>query len=90
MAAALSVTVGDLAVEDLHRIKHLLHRCSLPIAPPLDMAVDDFMTLMVRDKKVLDGQLRLVLLKRLGEACVTDQFSIDHLNRVLIDACLPL
>jgi len=90
MAAALSVTVGDLAVEDLHRIKHLLHRCSLPIAPPLDMAVDDFMTLMVRDKKVLDGQLRLVLLKRLGEACVTDQFSIDHLNRVLIDACSPL
>ena len=90
MAAALSVTVGDLAVEDLHRIKHLLYRCSLPIAPPLDMAVDDFMTLMVRDKKVLDGQLRLVLLKRLGEACVTDQFSIDHLNRVLIDACSPL
>ena len=90
MAAALSVTVGDLAVEDLHRIKHLLYRCSLPIAPPLDMAVDDFMTLMVRDKKVLDGQLRLVLLKRLGEACVTDQFSIDPLNRVLIDACSPL
>jgi len=48
------------------------------------------MALMIRDKKVLDGQLRLVLLKRLGEACVTDQFSIDHLNRVLTKACLSV
>ena len=90
MAAELSVITGDLAVEDLHRIKQLLQRCCLPVAPPRDMTVDDFMALMIRDKKVLDGQLRLVLLKRLGEASVTDQFSIDHLNRVLIKACLSV
>jgi 3-dehydroquinate synthase len=28
-----------------------------------------------------------VLLKRLGEACVTDQFSINHLNQLLNKAC---
>jgi 3-dehydroquinate synthase len=87
MAAELSVISGDLAEADLLRTKALLKRCSLPIAPPADMKADDFTRLMLRDKKVLDGQLRLVLLKRLGEATVTDQFSIDHLNQVLTQAC---
>ena len=87
MAAELSVISGDLPEADLHRTKALLQRCSLPVAPPADMAAEDFTRLMLRDKKVLDGQLRLVLLERLGEACVTDQFSIDHLNQVLAEAC---
>jgi 3-dehydroquinate synthase len=88
MAAELSVISGDLSEADLQRIKDLLARCSLPITPPADMQPDDFTGLMIRDKKVLDGQLRLVLLKRLGEATVTGQFSIDHLNQVLIKACI--
>jgi 3-dehydroquinate synthase len=87
MAAELSVISGDLPEADLQRTKALLQRCSLPVAPPADMTAEDFTQLMLRDKKVLDGQLRLVLLKRLGEASVTDQFSIDHLNQVLTSAC---
>ena len=87
MAAQLSVISGDLPEADLHRTKALLQHCSLPVAPPADMTAEDFTQLMLRDKKVLDGQLRLVLLKELGEACVTDQFSIDHLNQVLSKAC---
>ena len=87
MAAQLSVISGDLPEADLQRTKALLQHCSLPVAPPADMTAEDFTQLMLRDKKVLDGQLRLVLLKELGEACVTDQFSIDHLNQVLSKAC---
>ncbi|MDA9347848.1 3-dehydroquinate synthase [Porticoccaceae bacterium] len=87
MAAQLSVISGDLPEADLQRTKALLQHCSLPVAPPADMTAEDFTQLMLRDKKVLDGQLRLVLLKCLGEACVTDQFAVDHLNQVLIKAC---
>jgi len=87
MAAELSVISGDLTEADLQRVRSLLQRCSLPVAPPSDMKADDFTRLMLRDKKVLDGQLRLVLLKRLGEACVTDQFSTDYLNQLLSKAC---
>ena len=87
MAAQLSVISGDLPEADLQRTKALLQHCLLPVAPPADMTAEDFTQLMLRDKKVLDGQLRLVLLKELGEACVTDQFSIDHLNQVLSKAC---
>lgn len=35
------------------------------------MTPDDFMTRMAVDKKNVDGQLRLVLLKALGAAVVT-------------------
>ena len=59
MAAELSLMAGDISSADLQRIKNLLAACSLPVAPPAGMMADDFMRLMVRDKKVLDGQLRL-------------------------------
>ncbi len=87
MAAELSVMAGDLSRADLVRVKNLLTACSLPIAPPRGMAAEDFMRLMVRDKKVLDGQLRLVLLKNLGSAYVGDQFSTTDLNEMLAQTC---
>jgi 3-dehydroquinate synthase len=89
MAAELSVMAGDLTSDDLERIKNLLTACALPIAPPEGMAADDFMRLMVRDKKVLDGQLRLVLMKSLGSAFVSDQFSVADLNTMLNKTCIP-
>jgi 3-dehydroquinate synthase len=52
------------------------------------MTADDFMRLMVRDKKVLDGQLRLVLMKSLGNAFVSDQFSVDDLSTMLNKTCI--
>ena len=59
MAAELSVLAGALKPEDLERTKGLINASALPVAPPQDMHADDFMALMVRDKKVLDGQLAL-------------------------------
>jgi 3-dehydroquinate synthase len=88
MAAELSVMAGDLDSADLLRIKNLLTACSLPIAPPRGMGAEDFMRLMVRDKKVLDGQLRLVLLNSLGSACVSDQFSSTDLDAMLSQTCI--
>ena len=38
---------------------------------------------MAVDKKVLDGQLRLVLLKQLGEAVVTGDFPREVLDATL-------
>lgn len=87
MAAELSAMAGDLSSNDLQRIKDILKACSLPVAPPSGMAAEDFMRLMVRDKKVLDGKLRLVLMKSLGNAYVSGQFSVDHLQAMLEQTC---
>lgn len=71
MAADLSMRRGDISKDDLQRIINLLQRANLPTKAPVDMTPDQFVELMGVDKKVLDGRLRLVLLKALGQAIVT-------------------
>ncbi len=84
MAAELSEACGWISPSDLQRIIKLIQRGELPIAPPEDMTADDFIVNMSRDKKVLDGVLRLVLIKSIGKAVVTSDYPKDKLL-----ACLP-
>jgi len=86
LAAELSTQMGWLSPEDLQRTRRLIERSHLPITPPTDMSVDQFLELMAVDKKVLDGQLRLILLKSIGEALVTTDFSSEKLKRCLQQA----
>jgi len=61
----------------------LLQRAALPVAPPAEMQPDDFLQHMAVDKKVLNGKLRLVLLRGMGEAVVTGDFPRDVLEATL-------
>ena len=73
MAAALSEQLGDISVADVSRLEKLLARANLPTLSPDSMQPEDYFPHMMRDKKVLAGKLRLVLLKSLGQAyIVTD------------------
>jgi len=67
MAAELSRRLGWLTAADLDRVVRLLQRAGLPVRGPR-LGTDRYLDLMGHDKKVLAGQLRLVLLRRLGEA----------------------
>lgn len=70
MAARLSALRGWLSDGDVARLEALLRALQLPAEVPAGMGRDDFARLMLRDKKVLDGQLRLVLLHTIGAAVV--------------------
>jgi len=83
MASELSMMMGGLSQSEFNRVKNLIKSWSLPVAPPKEMGVEDFNQLMYRDKKVLDGQLRLVLLRALGDAEVTSHYSVESLQAVL-------
>jgi 3-dehydroquinate synthase len=83
MAAELSCLMGWLPDEDVQRIRSLVMRAGLPVSGPEGMLEEDYLSLMSVDKKVMDGGLRLVLLKSIGDAVVTDAFSQDALIRVL-------
>lgn len=87
MASQLSLLMGGITEQELNRISKLLNEWSLPTAPPDTMTVDDFMSLMYRDKKVQDGHLRLVLLLKLGRANVTSDFDLKLLEQMLITSC---
>ena len=63
-----------------------MQRAGLPLVPPPSMNVDQFLQLMGRDKKVIDGRLRLVLLEGLGQAVVSDRASVEQISKILISA----
>lgn len=71
MAADYSMRRGDIPHSDFVRITNLLERAHLPVKAPRGMTPEQFVELMGVDKKVLDGRLRLVLLKSLGTAIIT-------------------
>ncbi|QJD72410.1 3-dehydroquinate synthase [Marinobacterium sp. LSUCC0821] len=84
MAADLSHRLGWISAGDLARTETLLRRANLPVRAPDDMSPERFIELMSLDKKVLDGRIRLVLLKQLGEAIVTDSADPDLLRETLL------
>jgi 3-dehydroquinate synthase len=83
MAADLSHRLGWITEGDRRRILDLVARAGLPVAPPAGIGADRFLELMAVDKKVLDGRLRLVLLKGIGQAIVTDGFPAAALRATL-------
>lgn len=83
MAADLSARLGWLGTEELSRIRGLIARCGLPVAPPAGISVERWLELMAVDKKALGGQLRLVLLRGIGDALVTSDFDPDLLRATL-------
>lgn len=81
-AAELSQKLGWLTDEDVARVKKILALANLPTTPP-PIPVQTALSLMGHDKKVKHGQIRLILLKSLGEAVVTADFDAQLLSDVL-------
>ncbi|MCC2638766.1 MAG: 3-dehydroquinate synthase [Moraxellaceae bacterium] len=70
MAADLSWRLGWLSAADVARVRALLVAAGLPVVPP-ELSAGEFLRHMAVDKKVKDGQLKLVLMKALGTAVVS-------------------
>nr|VFJ50684.1 MAG: 3-dehydroquinate synthase [Candidatus Kentron sp. FM]VFJ50713.1 MAG: 3-dehydroquinate synthase [Candidatus Kentron sp. FM]VFK08732.1 MAG: 3-dehydroquinate synthase [Candidatus Kentron sp. FM] len=83
LAARLSARLGWLEPADVRRIEELINRAHLPVHAPRNITADRMRELMSVDKKILGGKLRLVLLKGIGEAIVTDAFDSSALDEVL-------
>jgi 3-dehydroquinate synthase len=83
MAVEMSMRMGWITAAERDRVIRLFQAAGLPVVPPKDMTPEHFLEHMAVDKKVLDGQLRLVLLRRLGEAVVTSGFPREILNATL-------
>ncbi len=81
LAMELSVRRGWIDPAELAGLGALLRVAGLPLQPPADMDPGAFLELMARDKKVVDGRLRLVLLEAVGRACIVD----DATERELVE-----
>jgi 3-dehydroquinate synthase len=86
MAAAMSSECGLLAPADAARVRALIERAGLPTRV-VSVTAQSALEHMRTDKKVLGGRLRLVLLRRIGEAFTTADYPEPALTRTLASHC---
>ena len=84
MAADLGWRMGHISADELRELRSLLQAAQLPVVGPANMSVEDYLSRMQVDKKVLDGRIRLVLLQRIGEAYMTSDVPKDLLTQTLL------
>lgn len=83
MATDLSHRMGWISHQDVDRVESILLRANLPTQCP-KIPLNEFLAYMAHDKKVLNGELRLVLLKQLGQATLTSTFDLDLMKQVIL------
>lgn len=82
LAADLSHRVGFIGRDVVDRLTRLIERAGLPVRPP-SLGVDRYLQLMRVDKKAEAGDIRFVLIERLGQAglhAVPDALIADTLR----------
>ncbi len=83
MALDMSQRCGMISQVEVDRGRALLSAADLPTLPPTEVDKSDFERYMLRDKKVIDGQIRLILLESIGKAVVCDDFDAEKLHETL-------
>ena len=87
MATKLSMDEGHLSNEDAIRVENILSKANLPIVIKKSIDSETLIEAMSLDKQSIDGKIRLVLLKALGEAYLTDSYSKENFNGVVNNFC---
>ena len=82
MAADMSRRLGWISEQDVNRVRQLFVRAGLPVVAP-KMGAEKYIQLMGMDKKIVDGQMRFVLLKALGHAVISSEVPVDMLRATL-------
>ncbi len=84
VAARISSKLGLLDKNEVTRIKTLIARAGLPVTVP-DLAPARLLQTMQHDKKVIQGKIRFVLPKTIGEVIITDEVSPAILESALVE-----
>ena len=83
LAAETALARGDMTAQEVARVRDLLLAADLPVKAPSDMDFAAFIRHMRRDKKVLEGKLRLVLPIGIGQAQVVADVTDEQLMAVI-------
>ncbi|WP_060583990.1 3-dehydroquinate synthase [Aeromonas schubertii] len=86
LAADTAVLCGMMSDAERERIRRLLLAARLPVHAPAEMDFSAFIAHMRRDKKVLNGTLRLVLPSGIGKAEVVAHVTEAQLAQVIEQA----
>lgn len=82
MASFMSKQIGNLSDDEYLRVKNIISSANLPINPP-EIEKSVFLNLMASDKKNKEGKINLILLEKIGKAFITQDYSMDALEKTL-------
>lgn len=82
LAADLAKRLDWLSDNDIARISHIFQAANLPIKAPM-LGVERYLELMGLDKKVQEGQIRLVLQQAIGKSVLTSDYDTTLLRQTL-------
>ncbi|SMN02511.1 3-dehydroquinate synthase [uncultured Candidatus Thioglobus sp.] len=83
MAAKLSALEGFISNKDVQQIKNILEKFNLPVIINSKIDPQDFIAAMCVDKKSIDGEIRFVLIKQLGQAFISRNYQQQHLQQII-------
>ncbi|MBE8215861.1 MAG: 3-dehydroquinate synthase [Endozoicomonadaceae bacterium] len=86
-AMKLSLKIYDMPQQNLTDLIHLLRQAKLPTDVPKNIDLSVLLSILFQDKKVLDKQLRFVLLKKIGQAVVIP-ISSDMVHALLSEKAI--
>jgi 3-dehydroquinate synthase len=89
MAARTAERLGQFTSADTDRIIALLLHAGLPVHGPASMAAEEYLPHMMRDKKVLAGEMRLVLPLAIGRSEVRAGVAHDMVLAAINDCQKP-
>ncbi len=90
MAFQFSHAVGQCDIKDVERLAALLTSLQMPSKPSdllSSVSADRFLEHMSRDKKVVDGKLRLILAKAIGQSYIEENVKEADLQHYLEKVC---
>jgi len=82
--ARISNKLGILDKNEVIRLKNLIARAGLPTEMP-SLQLERLIQAMKHDKKILQGKLRFVLPKSIGEVFITDEVSPSLIEQALVE-----
>lgn len=85
LAAALAISQKKhgLSLQEADRVRAKLSAFELPLALPAQLKTDDLLAASAKDKKFSAGQIRFVVVPRLGQAMVADNISEQDLREAI-------
>ena len=83
MAAHMSMLMGNVSREEVNSLEKLLLKTNLPVEVPKGINRETMLNNMRVDKKNINDCIRLVLLKKIGQAFVTTDYKQTDLDSTI-------
>jgi len=82
LAACLSHELGYISEQDVTSVYEALTACGLPTTLRSPLNIDDLIDAMYRDKKTIGGNLRFVVMQKIGHAVVQGNIDLELVKKI--------